>query len=158
MSTLDLEHLIEKLRSNKQSIGFAESCTGGLLSATLCAVPGVSDIFLGSVVSYSNQAKVDLLGVSWNTLKKEGAVSDSVALEMARGVKSRLNSTWSLSVTGVAGPTGGSPDKPVGLVWFAIVGPQIEVSQKMIFSGHRTEIQRQAADYAVKLLLKLLNK
>ncbi len=158
MSTQDLDLLINKLRSQKQTVAFAESCTGGLLSATLCAVPGVSDIFLGSIISYAYQSKVDLLVVSWNTLNSKGAVSDSVALEMAHGVKSRLNSSWSLSVTGVAGPTGGSPEKPVGLVWFGAVGPQIEASEKLIFSGHRTEIQRQAADYAVKLLLKLLNK
>ncbi len=152
------EELAKSLSRRKSTIGFAESCTGGLLSATLCKISGVSDVFLGSVVSYANQVKVDLLNVSWNNLNSFGAVSPEVAQEMARGAQKVLKTDWSLAITGIAGPNGGSDEKPVGTVVFGVLGPQVELTEKQIFSGQRTEIQRQAAVYAVKLLLKLLNK
>lgn len=150
--------LANVLGQRKMTVGFAESCTGGLVSATLCEIPGVSEVFLGSVVSYANQVKVDLLNVSWNNLNSFGAVSPEVAKEMAIGAQKALKSDWSLAITGIAGPNGGSAEKPVGTVVFGVVGPQVELTEKQIFSGQRTEIQRQAAVYAVKLLLKLLNK
>ena len=149
-----LQSVIEKLRSRKQNVGFGESCTGGLLSATLAAVPGVSDIFLGSIVSYAYQAKEDLLGVSHDSLMKEGAVSETVARQMAQGVRNQLKCHWSVSITGIAGPTGGSPEKPVGTVWFAVSGPGFETAEKKLFSGSRTDIQKQAVEFAVELLLK----
>jgi PncC family amidohydrolase len=149
-----LQSVIEKLRSQKQTVGFGESCTGGLLSATLAAVPGVSDIFLGSVVSYAYQAKVDLLGVSWDVLKAEGAVSEKVAHQMAHGVRNQLKCHWSVAITGIAGPTGGSPEKPVGTVWFAVNGPGFETAVKKFFSGSRTDIQQAAVEFAIELLLK----
>lgn len=149
-----VQALIDRLRTRNQTVSFAESCTGGLLSATLSAVAGVSDIYLGSIVSYSYQAKVDLLGVSWNVLRVEGAVSDRVARQMARGAREKLKSDWSVSITGIAGPTGGTPEKPVGTVWFAISGPGFEATERKLFSGGRIEIQKQSADFAVELLLK----
>ena len=152
-----LQELIEKLRTQKQTVGFGESCTGGLLSSTVAAVPGVSDVFLGGIVSYANQAKVDLLGVSSSLLKTEGAVSDKVARQMAQGVRNQLKCDWSAAVTGIAGPSGGTPEKPVGTVWFAVSGPSFEVAQGKLFSGSRTEIQKQAADYAIELLLEAMN-
>ncbi|MCE3009818.1 MAG: CinA family protein [Proteobacteria bacterium] len=154
---IDLENLILKLRSKKLSLGFGESCTGGLLSATLAKVPGVSDLFMGSIVSYSYQAKVDLLRVSWDTLKKEGAVSEAVALEMVRGVRESLKVQVAASITGIAGPSGGTPDKPVGTVWFAVSGPQGERAERKLFSGNRQEIQEQSAAHALKLLNELVN-
>ena len=152
-----LQELIEKLRTRKQTIGFGESCTGGLLSSTVAAVPGVSDVFLGGIVSYSYQAKVDLLGVSWSLLKAEGAVNDKVARQMAQGVRNQLKCHWSAAITGIAGPTGGTPEKPVGTVWFAVSGPSFEVAKEKLFSGSRTQIQKQSVNYAIELLLEAMN-
>lgn len=152
----ELQSIIEKLRSRKQTVGFAESCTGGLLSATLSAVPGVSDIYLGSIVSYSYQAKVDLLGVSWSLLKDEGAVSEKVARQMAQGLRNQLKCHWSVSITGIAGPTGGTEEKPVGTVWFSVSGPGFEQAERKLFSGSRTDIQKASVDFATTFLLKSL--
>jgi len=157
VSSQNLQSVIEKLRTRQQTVGFGESCTGGLLSATLSAMPGVSDIYLGSIVSYSYQAKVDLLGVSWSALKNEGAVSDTVARQMAQGVRNQLKCHWSVAITGIAGPTGGTPDKPVGTVWFAVVGPGFDTTEKKLFSGSRTDVQKQSVEYAIELLLKSIN-
>jgi PncC family amidohydrolase len=157
VSSQELQSVVEKLRSRKQTVGFAESCTGGLLSATLSAMPGVSDIYLGSIVSYSYQAKVDLLGVSWNVLKIEGAVSDRVARQMAQGLRNQMKCHWSVAITGIAGPTGGTPEKPVGTVWFAVAGPGFETTEKKLFSGSRTDIQQQSVDHAIRMLLQAMN-
>lgn len=154
--TSNLKALIEKLRARNYSVGFAESCTGGLLSATMAAVPGVSDIFIGSVVSYSNDVKEKMLDVSGNTLKSEGAVSSTVARQMAQGLRARLNTKCAVAITGIAGPSGGSPEKPVGTVWFAAVGPGFEVTEKKHFSGDREKVQKQAAEYAIEFLAKSL--
>jgi PncC family amidohydrolase len=153
-----LQELIKSLRDQKLTVGFAESCTGGALSAFLTEQPGVSDIFLGSVVSYSNEAKVDLLGVSRDTLMQEGAVSEAVARQMAHGVRRQLKTDWSVAVTGIAGPTGGTPAKPVGTVCFAIAGPGFEGSRKEFFSGDRKVIQEQSVDCAVSWLAEVLDK
>lgn len=153
-----LQELIKSLRDQKLTVGFAESCTGGALSAFLTEQPGVSDIFLGSVVSYSNEAKVDLLGVSRDTLMQEGAVSEAVARQMAHGVRRQLKTDWSVAVTGIAGPTGGTPEKPVGTVCFAIAGPGFEVSRREIFSGDRQGIQQKSVDFAVSWLVATLDK
>ncbi|UOE99952.1 CinA family protein [Bdellovibrio reynosensis] len=152
-----LQELIRSLRDQKLTVGFAESCTGGALSAFVTEQPGVSDIFLGSVVSYSNEAKVDLLGVRRDTLMNEGAVSELVARQMAQGVRRQLKTDWSVAITGVAGPSGGTTAKPVGTVCFAIVGPSFEDSRKEIFSGDRKAIQQQSVDYAVRWLCEILD-
>jgi PncC family amidohydrolase len=157
VSSQNLQSVIDKLRSRKQTVGFAESCTGGLLSATLSAMPGVSDIYLGSIVSYSYQAKVDLLGVSWNVLKIEGAVSDRVARQMAQGLRNQMKCHWSVAITGIAGPTGGTPEKPVGTVWFAVSGPGFETTEKKLFSGSRTDVQQQSVDHAINMLLNAMS-
>ena len=149
--------VIQRLRSLKQTLGFAESCTAGLASATLGKVAGVSDIFLGSVVSYSNDVKENLLQVSNGTLRTEGAVSEQTALQMAHGLRKIMKCNWSVSITGIAGPTGGTPDKPVGTVWFAVVGPGFETTEKKIFSGSRSEIQEQASKHAFEILNKSLS-
>ncbi|WP_347356076.1 CinA family protein [Bdellovibrio sp.] len=153
-----LQELIRSLRDQKLTVGFAESCTGGALSAFLTEQPGVSDIFLGSVVSYSNEAKVDLLGVRRDTLMQEGAVSETVARQMAHGVRRQLKTDWSVAITGIAGPTGGTPSKPVGTVCFAIAGPGFEDSRKELFSGDRKSIQMTSVDYAVAWLKEVLDK
>ncbi len=151
-----LQELIRSLRDQKLTVGFAESCTGGALSAFLTEQAGVSDIFLGSVVSYSNEAKVDLLGVRRDTLMTEGAVSESIARQMAQGVRRQLKTEWSVAITGIAGPNGGTPLKPVGTVCFAIAGPSFEDSRKEFFSGDRKEIQQSSVDYAVHWLCAVI--
>lgn len=156
MDTLNtkLDLLINHLRRAQALISFAESCTGGKLSAKLAEKPGVSDIYVGSVVSYANSAKEDVLGVLRETIQKFGAVSEPVALEMAKGAVACLKSTWSVSITGVAGPSGGTPAKPVGTVCFAVVGPNFELTTTKFFSGSRVEIQEQAVNFAVDLINK----
>ncbi|MBO9665291.1 MAG: CinA family protein [Bdellovibrio sp.] len=153
-----LQELIRSLRDQKLTVGFAESCTGGALSAFLTEQAGISDIFLGSVVSYSNEAKVDLLGVRRDTLMQEGAVSESVARQMAHGVRRQLKTDWSVAVTGIAGPTGGTPTKPVGTVCIAIAGPSFEESRKENFSGDRKAIQQASVDYSVRWLAEVLDR
>ena len=151
-----LQELIRSLRDQKLTVGFAESCTGGALSSFLTEQAGVSDIFIGSVVSYSNESKVDLLGVRRDTLMQEGAVSESVARQMARGVRRQLKTDWSVAITGIAGPSGGTPTKPVGTVCFAIVGPDFEDSRKEFFSGTRKVIQQTSVDFSVQWLCEIL--
>lgn len=158
LNTDRLQDFIRTLRDQKLTVGFAESCTGGALSAFLTEQPGVSDIFLGSVVSYSNEAKVDLLGVRRDTLMQEGAVSEAVARQMAHGVRRQLKTDWSVAVTGIAGPSGGTPGKPVGTVCFAIAGPNFESSRKEFFSGDRKAIQQQSVDCAISWLAEVLDK
>jgi len=151
-----LQDFIRSLRDQKLTVSFAESCTGGALSAFLTEQAGVSDLFMGSVVSYSNEAKEDLLGVRRDTLMQEGAVSESVARQMAHGVRRQLKTEWSVAITGIAGPSGGSPDKPVGTVCFAVAGPSFEDSRKEFFSGNRKAIQQASVDYAVSWLCEVV--
>ncbi len=148
----DLQKLISTLRHRKLTVGFAESCTGGLLSASLAALPGVSDIYMGAIVCYSYSAKTDLLGVSWETLNSLGAVSEEVARQMARGACERLKANCTIAITGIAGPSGGTVDKPVGTVWFGLKGPGFELCEKQLFSGDRLEIQKQSVEFALKLI------
>ncbi len=115
--------VVRALLERGQTLAVAESCTGGGLGAALAAVPGVSQCWLGGVMAYANSAKQELLGVSGELLERWGAVSDPVALAMAEGARQRLGSDWAVATTGIAGPTGASADKPVGLVHVAIVGP-----------------------------------
>lgn len=140
------------------TVGLAESCTGGLLSSWICAHPGVSSFFLGAVVSYARSVKRDVLGVPETLLQAHGDVSVPVAKAMANGACEHLGCAWAVSITGVAGPSGGSPQKPVGTVCFAVVGPGLEkaVTQQFPASGGRQDIQRQAALFAFDLLLNAM--
>ena len=115
--------VLEQLRQRKQTLSVAESCTGGGLGAELTAMPGSSDVLLGGVIAYSNAVKQHLLGVSADLLEEFGAVSDPVATAMAEGARRVTGSDWSMAVTGIAGPAGGSAEKPVGLVYIAVAGP-----------------------------------
>jgi nicotinamide-nucleotide amidase len=116
--------VLAQLTTRGQTLAVAESCTGGGLGAALSAVPGASESWLGGVMAYANSAKRELLGVSAELLEHWGAVSDPVALAMAEGVRQRFASDWAVATTGIAGPGGGSPEKPVGLVHVAVVGPE----------------------------------
>jgi PncC family amidohydrolase len=155
-----LDQLIATLTQHNKRLVCAESCTGGRVAALVTARAGVSSIFDGGVVTYSNQAKIDLLQVSAETLSKYGAVSAQVACEMARGALSIITaptSQISVSITGIAGPDGGGTEKPVGLVYIATC--QTGRAPKMrgfIFTGTRDEIQHKAAHTAIIQLLEVL--
>ncbi|MBM5827952.1 MAG: competence/damage-inducible protein A [Cyanobacteria bacterium M_surface_7_m2_040] len=129
--------LLEQLRRRGHTVAVAESCTGGGLGAALAAVPGASDVFLGGVIAYANSVKQELLGVAPELLETHGAVSDPVALAMAEGARRHTGATWALAVTGIAGPAGGSDDKPVGLVHIAIAGPAGSSSEAVRFGSSR---------------------
>ncbi|MBI4432451.1 MAG: nicotinamide-nucleotide amidohydrolase family protein [Candidatus Omnitrophica bacterium] len=140
------------MTSKQKTIAVAESCTGGLLSARLTQKPGSSDTFLGGVVAYHNRAKSHFLGVSPFLIKKEGAVSASVAKRMAIGARRRFKSDLGLSITGIAGPSGGSLRKPVGLVYIAISDAQKTRVYQHFFHGNRSQIRAQAVARALKAL------
>ncbi len=161
---MNLRHeVVQMLTAKEWTVSFAESCTGGLISSQLTELPGVSKIYKGSVISYSNQAKAEVLGVPEKDLQDHGAVSSVVAIKMAKGAKSVLKTNVALSVTGVAGPGGGSELKPVGLVYIAVVGPDFEKVERHLFTGSndtqlsRHEIQLESSKKAWELLSGFLN-
>jgi nicotinamide-nucleotide amidase len=137
-------------------LALAESCTGGMIAAALTSVPGASEVFVGGVVTYSNALKTQLLGVGKPTLQKCGAVCAETAAEMARGAKERLGAEIALAVTGIAGPGGGEPHKPVGTVWFAVATERGVVSVHRLFSGDRHIIRERATATALDLLRREL--
>lgn len=149
------------LRGNRATLAVAESCTGGMVGHRLTNVPGSSDYFERGVIVYSNRAKVDLLGVPEELLAAEGAVSTPTAEKMAEGVRRISGATLGLAVTGIAGPSGGSPEKPVGTVCIALAGPAGTVSKKYQFWGDREQIKtisaHTALDWVRRYLLKILN-
>jgi nicotinamide-nucleotide amidase len=138
------------------TIGVAESCTGGLLGARLTAIPGSSSVVTGGVIAYSNAVKQSLLGVGAETLERHGAVSEEVAVEMAGGVRARLAVDIGVSITGVAGPGGGSPDKPVGLVWIAVDVRGDVRTHGSRFIGDRAEIRFRATQAALDLVRRMV--
>jgi nicotinamide-nucleotide amidase len=139
------------------TLALAESCTGGLVSAMLTDVPGSSAYFRGSVVSYANDAKEELLGVSEATLKAHGAVSSESAAEMARGARERFDADIAAAITGIAGPDGGTAEKPVGTVFFAVVRRDgTPATKKRLFGGDRGVVRRAAAIHALELLRREL--
>lgn len=149
----ELGHL---MRSNSQRVAFSESCTGGLLSAIVTAEAGVSDFFQGAVVGYANSVKENILGVSKVSLSEFGAVSEKVAEEMANGICEKLGAHWGVAITGIAGPSGGTSEKPVGTVCFAVCGPKLVRAETKHFSGDRGHIQESAAKYALEFLIRCL--
>lgn len=146
--------LLARLRAQGRTLAVAESCTGGLLGARLTEIAGSSDVFLGGVMTYSNASKEQLLAVPADLLVAHGAVSGEVAGAMVAGVASRLGASTAISITGIAGPGGGSPEKPVGTVWVATsVDGQVEV-QRSLFAGDRGEIRARAVQTAIFALWK----
>ena len=141
--------------SRNWRIGFAESCTGGLLSSWVAQRPGISSVYQGAVVTYARRAKIDILGVKLATIQAMGEVSEPVARAMAQGARKVLSCDWSVAITGIAGPGGGSKEKPVGMVCFAVSGPGFEKALTHLFASglERHEIQRQAALFAFDLLI-----
>lgn len=146
----------QSLRARRQTVGLAESCTGGSASALLAEQPGISDVLKGSIVAYSNEIKERVLGVPRELLDWHGAVSREVALAMAEGAVRKLGCDWSLAITGIAGPTGATPDKPVGTVHFGVAGPDGLRHHHRVFRWERTRIQRAAAFVGLNWLRCLL--
>ncbi len=147
-----LESIAKTLKGRAQNFSLAESCTGGLASAYVTTQPGSSDYYMGGVVSYSNSVKAEILGVPTNQLQCVGAVSLPVAKSMAQGVRENLKTHWGLSVTGIAGPGGGSENRPVGTVCFSWVGPGFEKTELQEFKSTltRQEIQEASAIHCLK--------
>jgi len=150
------EVVLEGLRRCQQTLAVAESCTGGLLSAHLTDVPGASEVFLGGVVSYSNEAKEHLIDVPHETLVEHGAVSEEVARAMATGVRARFGSDWGAGITGIAGPTGGTEEKPVGLVHWAVDGPDGVSAKHQVFLGDRSIVRVWSLNATLDLLRRRL--
>jgi PncC family amidohydrolase len=144
------------LRKRALKLALAESCTGGLIGNRLTAVPGSSEYFLGGIVAYAYEAKVALLGVSWDTLNTRGAVSQETVLEMARGARRALNADIAVSVTGIAGPGGGTPEKPVGTTWIGLAAEEGEWTRLFQFSGNREQNKVSSANSALQMLLDYL--
>jgi PncC family amidohydrolase len=137
-------------------LAVAESCTGGLVGHRITNIAGSSAYYLGSITAYAYEAKVRLLGVSWETLNQYGAVSREVALAMAQGIRTALEADVGLSVTGIAGPGGGMPHKPVGLTWIGLSAPGYEDAWQFIWPGDRLENKQLSAETALKLLVEYL--
>ena len=144
------------LKNRSLTLACAESCTGGLLTSRLTDVAGSSAYIKGAVVSYSNEVKMSHLGVKEETLASYGAVSKETAREMSEGVRSRIGADLGVGITGIAGPGGGSAEKPVGLVYISVAGARGTVVKRNVFAGTRTEIKRQAVDTALNMLLEYL--
>lgn len=142
------------LRNNRLSVTTAESCTGGTISQMLTSVPGASNYFPGGVVTYSYESKIRELGVSPQTLEATGAVSEETVLEMANGVRAKFGTDFAVSVSGIAGPDGGTPDKPVGTVWMAVAGPRGTVARKHLFGDNRERNIERSALTALNMLRK----
>ena len=150
------EAVLADLEAAGMTLAVAESCTGGLLSARLTDVPGASAVFLGGVVSYSNQAKEDLVGVPHDVLVEQGAVSEPTARAMAAGARRAFGADWAIGITGIAGPSGGTADKPVGLVHWAVAGPAGVAARHRVFTGGRPVVRLWSAHLALDLLRRQL--
>jgi nicotinamide-nucleotide amidase len=148
----------ERLRSLGLKLAVAESCTGGLVGHRVTNVPGSSDYFLGGVTAYAYEAKVKLLGVSWETLTRFGAVSRETVVEMARGARGALEADIGVSVSGIAGPGGGMPEKPVGLTWIGLSAKGFEEARSFVFPGDRLAVKEQAAEQALRMLNEYLER
>ena len=153
MKKLSPEEKIGKaLKKTRRTIAVAESCTGGLVASRITDVPGSSGYFRGGAIAYSNDIKTFLLGVPPETLEKHGAVSRQAALIMAKGVKSLMGSDVSAAITGIAGPSGGSKKKPVGLAYIAVFCGDEHYSEKVLYKGTRRELKEKFAEAVLRLL------
>jgi len=151
-----LEKIAQFLLERKWWIATAESCTGGLLAHTLTNIPGSSAYFKGGVVSYSNEVKMKVLGVKRETLEQYGAVSEQTAREMAEGVKNLMEVDVAVATTGIAGPGGGTPEKPVGLVYIGLATPEGVEVKRFLFNGDRLYNKEQFCNAALNMVLEYL--
>ena len=140
-----------------KTISVAESCTAGGIGWALTTYPGSSEFFKGGIIAYSNEVKIKSLKVPKEILEKEGAVSEKVAKAMAENVREIMESTVGISVTGIAGPGGGTKEKPVGTVWFALASPNKTKTEKKVFLGTRKIIRQKTVKHAMKMLEQMIN-
>lgn len=147
------ERLVQALAGKKMTCATAESCTGGGVGHAITTVPGASAVFKGGVICYDNAVKRDLLGVPEDVLETKGAVSPTCAAAMAEGARRRLKADLAVSITGIAGPGGGSAEKPVGLVWFGLASKAGTVTEKKVFPGGRAAVRAAAVEHALGRLL-----
>ena len=158
MKKLLEEQIGDLLRSRGLKLATAESCTGGLVSDRITNIPGSSDYYVGGIVAYAYEAKVALLGVSWDTLQVYGAVSRETVLEMARGARKALTTDVGISISGIAGPGGGLPNKPVGTTWFGLSAATGEWARVYQFDGNRLQNKAQSTKAALQFLLDFLQE
>ncbi|MBZ0304687.1 MAG: CinA family protein [Anaerolineae bacterium] len=156
MKTLE-EHVGDLLRVQRLTLASAESCTGGLIGHRLTNIAGSSDYYLGGIIAYSNQAKMQALNVQEKTLTTYGAVSEQVASEMARGARDALQSDMAVSVTGIAGPGGGTDEKPVGLTYIALATPELLLVRRFVWDGNRIMNKDASADAAFNMIIEYLS-
>jgi nicotinamide-nucleotide amidase len=150
--------IVNALLRRGQTIATAESCTGGSIADALVRVPGVSAVFRGGVIAYSNDVKHNLLDVPEETLSAHGAVSVETAIAMARGARRRLDADIAIATTGIAGPSGGTPDKPIGLVWFALVADGEPRTYRATFPGNRSDIRARATMAGLSAIWRYLER
>jgi nicotinamide-nucleotide amidase len=151
-----LSQIACQLKVRGQTVAVAESCTGGLLGAAFTELPGSSAYFTGGVLAYDNAVKTDVLGVSHEALLAYGAVSEEVASEMALGARKLFGSDWALSTTGIAGPDGGSPEKPVGTVWIGLADCDGVFSRVLHLSGMRSAVRTETVRAILEMLLETM--
>jgi PncC family amidohydrolase len=156
MKTILEETLREYLHSRGLTLATAESCTGGLVSDRITNISGSSEYFPGGIVAYSYEAKASLLGVSWETLNAHGAVSEETVLEMARGARKLFNANIGISISGIAGPSGGLPDKPVGTTWFGLATDTGEWARHFVWDGDRVQNKHHSSEAALQFVLDFL--
>ncbi len=152
------EDVVALLDGRGLTLALAESCTGGMVAARVTGTPGASRVFTGGVTAYANEAKARLLGVSESTLEKFGAVSEETAREMAEGARRALGANFGVSVTGIAGPGGGSGEKPVGTVCFGLASPEGVTSRREFIPGDRARVRDFSAAFALNMLRIYLTK
>lgn len=150
------EAVAQLLVHHKITVSTAESCTGGTIAQMLTSIPGSSQYFNGGVVSYSNQAKMEMLGVDSNNIEKFGAVSEEVVRQMAEGARERFHTDYAMATSGIAGPDGGTPEKPVGFTWIAVAGPDKTIALKFQFGAHRGRNIMRSALTALNMLRRMI--
>jgi len=148
--------VLEQCRSLGLKLAVAESCTGGMLGERITNIPGSSDVFLGGIIAYHNDVKREALGVRGEDIERYGAVSEQVALQMASGAREKMGADVGVSVTGIAGPGGGTLDKPVGLVWISVHGSDAK-ARRFHMVGDRAEIRQRAAQAALEMVRRSLS-
>ena len=151
------ERVCSRLRQRSETLSAAESCTGGWLGREITAMPGASDVFWGGVVTYADAAKTELADVPPELIHVHGAVSEEVAEALAEGIRGRSGTDWAVSITGIAGPAGGSPEKPVGTVWIATTGRSGTTTRSIVALGKRDHIRAEAVAGALGLLLACMD-
>ena len=152
----DYQNLVDLLKAEKLTIATAESCTGGLIAKLITDVPGASDVFIGGVVSYSNAMKVKLLGVKSETLDRFGSVSENTVSEMLDGILNQTGADLGIAVSGIAGPSGGTREKPVGTVYIGVAFHGQQIITQYFFQGSREDVRMASAKEGAELIVKII--